>query len=470
MKQLRIAFTVMFMMVFGAAAFAQWVSPVDFMRNNPRAAYANPATYTSEHGYFDLALGGINIGVQNLGLKYNQFFRFDDYGYPIVVDLNQGVNSLLKNNYINSNVGFDVFNCGRRTRYGFFTYSHRIRMVESFRYSKDLLALACQGNGNYVGKDHPAKLDVAVGARAWQEFNAGYQMCLTDKLNIGARVKFLIGAIDARSSNLSSTLITDPDTYALTLTGGLEARATLPYEVEYVDGHIRLKDGRFNVVNWFKNYGFGIDLGAEYQITDEFGVGAAINDLGWIRWNHFSVKAVGELKDGGSLYHDGSIIFAGLTPDQVEGIIDNPDYLGQFVDSLKQYFDISMQPLAGYTTGLNTSMMVRGYYDVTPSSRFVAQLAGYHNGLGMLPAFTLAYDGAFLDRFDVVASYTMMKGSLGNLGLGLSANLGGMLLYVASNNLLGFLDPIGTSNLNFQFGISFTGGPLMSRSERIVLE
>ena len=468
MKQLRIAFAAFFMMAFGTASFAQWVSPVDFMRNNPRSLYANPASYTAEHGYFDLVLGGINFGVQNIGLKYNSFVRFNELGQPSVIDLNQGVDGLLKKNYLNSNLNFDVFNCGRRTRYGFFTYSHRVRMVEAFRYNKDVLALALQGNGNYVGEDHPAKLDVGVSARAWQEFNVGYQMCLTDKLNIGARVKFLIGAADAKGK-LSSTLLTDPDSYALTLTGGVEARATTPYEIESSNDGFNLKDGRFNVINWFKNYGLGIDLGAEYQIDDAFGVGVAINDLGWIRWNHFSVEALGEVKDGGSFYHDGSIVFGGVTPEHVEGMINDDDYLGQFVDSLNNYYDLTMQSIKGYTTGLNTSLMVRGYYDLNPSNRFIAQLAGYHNGLAMMPAFTLAYDGAFSDRFDVVASYTMMKGSLGNLGLGLSANLGGLLLYVASNNILGFLDPISASNLNFQFGISFTGGDRQDRSERVVL-
>lgn len=470
MKQLRIVFSVLFVMGFGAAIHAQWVSPVDFMRNNPRSAFANPATFTAEHGYFDMALGGINFSVQNLGLKYDKFFRFNELGQPVVVDLNQGVDALLKKNYINSNLGFDVFNCGRRTRHGFFTYSHRVRMVEAFRYNKDVLALLMQGNGNYVGEDHPAELDLAVGARAWQEFNAGYQMCLTEKLNIGARVKFLIGAADARTNNVSSTLVTDPDSYALTLSGGFDARATVPYEIEYVDGHFQLKDGRFNVVNWFKNFGAGIDLGAEYQFNDAFGVGVAINDLGWIRWKQFPWQVVGEVKDGGSLYHNGSIVFSGLTSEQVEGMIDDPDYLNRFLDSLSQYYDISVQSLSGYTTGLNTSLMVRGYYDIDPSNRFIAQLAGYHNGLNMMPAFTLAYDGAFSDRFDVVASYTMMKGSYGNLGLGLSANLGGLLLYVASNNVLGFLDPVAASNLNFQFGVSFTGGERKQRSERIVME
>lgn len=469
MKRLAFVTTILFVMS-GTAAFAQLSTPVDFMRNNPRSMFANPATYTAEYGYFDMGLGGIGIGVQNIGLKYDKFFRFNEIGQPVVVNLNQGVNSLRKWNYVNTAVDFDIFHCGRRTRYGFFTYSHRLREIESFRYNKDMLALALQGNANYLGEDHPAVIDLAVAARAWQEFNVGYQMCLNYHWNIGFRMKFLMGYADGKSSQLGATLITNPDSYALTLTGGLDARATLPYEIDYVDGNFKIKDGRFNIMNLLKNYGGGIDLGAEYRFNDEFGVAAAINDLGLIHWNNFSMRVTGDVKDGGSLYHDGSIIFPGLTTEQVDGLINDPEYLGKFVDSLTHYYDIQSQRLSGYYTGLNTSLMVRGYWDVTEEHRLAAQLMGRFNGLGFSPALTLAYDGAFSDQFDVVATYTMMKGSLANVGIGLSANLGGMLVYVASNNVFGFFNPANASNLHFQFGISFTGADRMKRNDRLVIQ
>lgn len=460
--------TVFLLTVVGAVSFAQPVSPVDFMRNNPRSAFANPATYTAEFGYFDMGLGGINIGLQNIGLKYDNFFRFNEIGQPVVLDLNQGLDGLRRRNYVNTTVDFDIFYCGRQTRHGFFTYSHRFREIESFRYNKDMMALLLQGNAQFVGEDHPAKVDLAVAARAWQEFNMGYQMCLTDRLNIGARVKFLMGYADGKSRQLGATLVTDPESYALTLSGGVDARATLPYEIDYVDGQFRVKDGRFNIMNLLKNYGGGIDLGAEYQLTDEIGVAAAINDLGFIHWNNFSMTMTGDVKDGGSLYHDGSIYFSGLTPEQVDGMFSDPHYLSQYIDSLSRYFDIRTQSLEGYYTGLNTSVLLRGYYDLTPRHRFAAQFMSRYTGVGFMPALTLAYDGAFSDRFDVVATYTMTKGSFANLGLGLSANLGGLLVYVASNNVFCFLNPANATNLHVQFGISFTGGDKSDRSDRIV--
>ena len=151
MKQIRIITALFFMMTLSSVATAQFVSPVDFMRNNPRAAFANPAFFTSDYGYFDLGLGGINIGAMKLGLKYDKFFRFNSAGQPVVLDLDQGIASLRKNNYVNSFVNVDVFHCGRRTNYGYFTYTHRFRERESFRFNKDMMELMAHGNATFFG-------------------------------------------------------------------------------------------------------------------------------------------------------------------------------------------------------------------------------------------------------------------------------------------------------------------------------
>ena len=87
----------------------------------------------------------------------------------------------------------------------------------------------------------------------------------------------------------------------------------------------------------------------------------------------------------------------------------------------------------------------------------------------MKPAVTLAYTGSFGDKYDVVTTYTMMPGSFDNIGLGLSANFGGLLLYIASNNILGFFNPANSSQIHAQFGISFTSGEFVSRAETVVM-
>ncbi|MCR5014344.1 MAG: DUF5723 family protein [Bacteroidales bacterium] len=453
-----------------STSVAQNVTPVDFMRNNPRSVYANPASYIADYGYFDMFLGNVNLSLQNIGLKYDNFFQFNSIGQPIVADLHAGVASMRKNNYLNSFANVDLFSCGRATKNGYLTFSYRFREMESFRYNKEFMELVVNGNGSFVGADNPANADIALALRAYQEISAGYQMSLLPNLNVGARLKFLMGYGDAKSSAFNLQLITDEDTYAWTATGVADLLVTLPYEASMQHGVVSVTDSRFNIDNLFRNYGAGIDLGAEYMINRDFGISAAINDLGFIRWNHFAAQYHGGVEDAGSMYEDGALVFSGLTEAQIMGFIEDPHYMQKFVDTVRRYFDMNSTPLKGYTSGLNTSFMVRGYYDWTIEHRFLAQLTGYCSGIGLRPAMTLAYSGAFADNYDIVASYTMMPGSYDNLGLGLSANFGGFLIYVASNNVIGFFDPANISGLNFQFGISFTGGGKIDRDDKIVLK
>lgn len=471
MKNIRLYITLMFVAVLTSSSMAQ-LSPVDFMRNNPRATFANPATYTVDNGYFDLAIGGINFGLINSGLKYDKFFKFDGNGYPTTLDLDKGIASLQNVNYLNTYLNFDIFDCGLRTKHGYFTYTHRLRETESLSFTKDLLQLIAQGNASFLGDSNPANIELSVAARVYQEFDFGYQMALTDHLDIGIRAKFLMGFADVKANALSAKLYTDPDTYAMKLAlDPITVRGTFPYQFQIGDDYaLSIVDRRFNPANLFRNYGFGFDLGAAYQINDEWGVAAAINDLGLISWNNYSVEFKAEVQDGGSFYEDGSIVFPGLNSDQLHGLLFDSTYVNSLMDSLSGYYQLSVNPLARYNTGLNTNFMVRGYYNITPEHRFTAQFSGYNCGLGIKPALTLAYTGSFGGKYDVVATYTIMNGRFDNLGVGLSANFGGILLYVASNNIIGFFNPANSSQLNVQLGISFTSGESTSRSEKVIIK
>lgn len=467
MKQIKI-FAVLIMLAVGVpSAMSQYISPVDFMTNNPRSMFANPAFHTDEYGYFDFFLGGINVDVQNIGFKYDRFFSFNDAGKPYQINLDEGVARLRNKNFINANIALDVFNCGRRTKYGMFTYTHRVRVLETFRYSKDLISLLANGNSAFLGESNPADIDLGLAVRGYMEFDFGYQMNLTEKLSVGARLKYLAGLADLKTRNVDIQLFTDPQTYALRLLADANARAALPMPISMQDGKFQVGD--FNLFGMFKNFGLGIDMGAEYRIDDKFGVAAAINDLGFISWKTNPVQLQLGLNDAGPFYQDGAFVFSGLTTEQVNGMLDNPGYFNGIADSLKNYFDFSVEDAKRYVTGLNTAMMVRGYYDLTPEHRFSAQLTTYATGIGLRPALTLAYTGTYNKKFNVIGTYTMMGGSYDNLGLGACVNAGGVVFYVASNNIFGFFNPVNISQVNLQFGLSFTSGEKVSRRETVVL-
>jgi hypothetical protein len=116
---------------------------------------------------------------------------------------------------------------------------------------------------------------------------------------------------------------------------------------------------------------------------------------------------------------------------------------------------------------LNTNILLRGYFDLKPNTRFIAQAQGQFVGNGFRPAFTLAYCGSFLDNLSVCASYTAMPGSYTNFGLGFGAMIESCHIYLSTNDIIGCFKPLNSRGYNAQVGIVFN---LFKEKRPIVVE
>ena len=264
----------------------------------------------------------------------------------------------------------------------------------------------------------------------------------------------MFGFGNVKTDVLNATLFTDADSYALRLEESIGVRASMP-KLVYVDDGRLMANGPFKLGELFRNPGFGVDLAAEYHFTDKFGIVAAVHDLGFIHWGLNNIEMKGQVNDAGQFYDDGDFLFEGMDADQLQRIISDDWYREQFFDTLRQYFKVDLGVSKAYNTMLNTNVLLRAYVDVNPYNRFSAQVQGTFYNSGFRPALTLAYSGSFFNKIDVCATYTMMKESYDNIGLGLAFNLGTFHIYAASNNVIGLFKPLNTSGLNAQFGIVF---------------
>ena len=232
-------------------------------------------------------------------------------------------------------------------------------------------------------------------------------------------------------------------------------KAAMPNAV-YVDESGKLMgNGPFSMGELFRNPGFGIDLAAEYRFDEQFSTVAAIHDLGFIHWGKNNLSLTSQLNDAGQFYDTGSFFFSGLDWKQIEQISSDQEYREQFLDTLRQYFQLEFAPMQKYNTALNTNLLLRGNYDLDDQNRFSAQLQGCFLGSGFRPAFTVAYCGSFFDNLNVCATYTMMPHSYDNLGLGISAMIETCNIYLTTNNLFGLFNPMNTSGFNARVGIVF---------------
>ena len=439
---------------------AQEVSPVDFMRMNPYQMNANPATDLPYVSVMSLVIGNTGLSVQNTSLHYDNAFDFDAQGRPETLNLRKLANSLKENNFVGLNVDVDLFTLYRRLNKGMITINYGIKAQSDVKYSDGLFKLLGYGNGAFVGENNPVKVNMDVNAVGYQEFAVGFQRNITDQLSVGGRAKVLFGVANVTTDVIDAKLFTDAETYALRLQENIGVRAALPNAV-YVNEAGELKgDGPFSVGELFRNPGFGFDLAAEYRFDERFSAVAAVHDLGFIHWGKNNISMTGNINDMGQFYENGDFFFGGLDWEQIQLISSDLEYRERFLDTLKQYFQLQFSPLEKYNTALNTSVLLRGNYDLDAHNRFSAQVQGCFLGSGFRPALTLAYNGCFFEKLDVCATYTMMSHSYDNIGLGISGRLFKTCnIYLTTNNLIGFFKPLNSSALNARLGIVFVLRP-----------
>lgn len=433
---------------------AQEVSPVDFMLMNPYQMKANPAADLPYNSVMSLIVGNVGLNIQGTGVRYDNLFDFDAQGRPAALNLGKFADGLRVDNSLCFSANENLFTLYRRLPVGMLTFGYDVRFQGDMSFNDDLFVLLAKGNAAFVGEDNPVDVSMGLNATAYQQFAVGYQMNIGRRLSVGARAKLLFGFANVNTEAFEVKMVTDPASYALRLYENIAMRASLPSFFTLSDGKL-VTAGNLAVSDLFSNPGFAVDLGAEFHVTNQIGVVAAVQDLGFFSWKSNNFQLVGNVNDAGSMYDDGSFLFEGIEINRLQRIVSDEYYRELFLDTLQRYFQLEVTPAERYSTMLNTNVLLRGYYDFTPENRVSVQAHGSFRNGGFSPAFTLAYSGSFFEMLDVCATYTLMKGSYTNFGLGLAGNFGTFHVYLATNNLIGAFAPFNSDGINVQGGIVF---------------
>lgn len=454
MKNLNKTLMVSALLLSFTFAKAQDVTPLDFMRMNPYQTKSNPAVELPYQSVFSILFGNASFGLQNTGLFYDNCFNFNAQGVPQSFNLRKLADGLSAENYMGFHASNNFFTLYRRLNKGMLTIGFDMRMQGEMGYNDGLFKLLAYGNSAFVGEDNPAVINMNANMLAYQQFAVGYQLSVNEKFSFGVRGKLLLGLANVTTEAFDVKLYTDPDSYAIRLQENVNMLMCVPRVLVVKDGKLKLnKNIGFDEL--FRNPGFGVDLGAEYHITDQIGVVAAVTDLGFISWKGNDIRLTGNINDAGHYYDNGDFLFNGLEWEEIQGITSDATYREHFIDTLKQYFGLNFTETEKYVTGLNTNIMLRGYYDINAQNRISAQFQGQFMGTGFRPAMTLAYSGSFFNMLDVCATYTMMKDSYANFGIGLGGNFGTFHIYAATSNIFGVFNPLNTKGFSAQAGIVF---------------
>jgi len=157
-------------------------------------------------------------------------------------------------------------------RYYHFRLSHRVQATSIL--PKELFQLAFYGNaGDFEFPNGEVDLSgLNLRGQHYSELVFGVQQSINDQFRAGVNIKYLMGWNVAQTDIERFSVITDPETFELNVLGAYSIHA----------GGLGNQAYNFSLT---ANAGWGLDLGATYEPTEDLQFQFSVMDLGWIRWN-----------------------------------------------------------------------------------------------------------------------------------------------------------------------------------------
>lgn len=444
-------FGLLIMMVSAASLKSQQHLLLYNMDHIPQSVYANP-------GHMPWAK--VNIGLPIISSIYGNFantgFRLKDLLVPtgdsLSFDPDNMISKLKNKNLILAETHLDLFHLGFRVKEkNYFNASWTVKGMTRVGYSKDLMLLAWKGNGHPAVNNHTLDFTgLALDAMAYHEFALGYTRQVNDKLSVGGRLKYLKGILNARFFNDNVTLSTDPTTFDITATAGYEFNyAGNVFDTNYTNTHDKFGD-YFMKGN---NNGFGVDLGAEYQLNEKISLSASVTDLGMLTWKTNPVNYVTD---------EATFTFSGIDLNEIENLDSvNSETLDSLVNNILDSLETTFKPEEthkNYKSPLPSRFYIGGNYKLNDNMGLGVLFSGDFYRGSFYPAATLSYNVELIRWLQASVAWSYWNRSFTNVGLGAAVNLGPIQIYGVSNNLLGALNLAATKTAHFHGGMNLTFG------------
>jgi hypothetical protein len=424
-------------------------SQVMYYMNLPQKHLLNPALTPSNSFYLGVpAINGINLNINNNFFNFSDVIMPNQKGDSLISFLHPGynadnfLNKLKTRNSIEPEINIQLLSMGFRTGkdlYVSFDITERIQ--GSFALPKDLFVLALKGNGNFLDKTIDLSgLDASL--KYFHEFGMGFSKNFGNRLRLGIRGKLLFGIANVSMNNQSLGLTVNND-YSWDLNADLSASISGPVKVymnnkNMIDSVV-FDNKRFQkpgsdktdinqVISYLtntKNMGFGVDIGAVYQVTDRINISASIIDLGFINWK----------SDITNLQASSTFKFSGFNITDVANGTKTIDQLAQdMVDSLKNSFTIN-KDIKGFRTDLPFGVLVGGSFNLSKSLSLGILSHSMNVGKKIREAVTLSANLNLGNALSTSVSYTAENYRFDNLGAGLAFRTGIFQFYVISDNI-----------------------------------
>lgn len=444
-----------------------------FLEGSTYRHQLNPS-FMGERNYISIpVLGNMNIGAQgNVGLstflyKYNNGNDLTTFMNETVI-ANEFLGKLKNKNKIGMNLDFTILSAGFWSWGGFNTIDLSMKSSTSLNLPYEFFDFMKSGMNDESGAKYHIN-NLGANSNNYVEFALGHSRKINDKLDVGAKLKFLFGAGNA-SVKISDMDIQMSDQQWLVKANG-EMYTSVKGLVIPTKGEMNreLKENESpDVISWddidydspgLAGFGMALDLGATYRLRDDLILSAAILDLGFIKWNN-TIKGVTSNE---------AWTFAGfkdIAVDPEEGSTnkDFDDQLDDLTDGLEDWANFHKQPgSANRSTMLAATLNIGAEYILPYYDRLSF---GFLSSTRIDGAYTWS-EGRFsaniapLRWFDASVNYGISTfGS--SLGWILNFHPKGFNFFIGTDHMITKVNtqyiPVNRMNANVSLGFNITFG------------
>ena len=435
----------------------------------PQALLLNPGGEIKNDWYFGIPLlSHIHVKAGSSGVSVYDLFAND--GIDFNGKLRNAVNKMKPTDFFTINQQLEMFSGGyafgpsyEKNQYLSFGLYQETDLIAYF--PKSIAVLALDGNANNINR--PFQLNqINLSGEVLSVFHVGYNKKVDKDFTFGVRGKIYSSIANFNSTKNKGVFVTrtgENNFYNQIFNLDLEARTSgisslIDDENSNFSNDIAALRKR---ILFGPNLGLGFDIGFTYNLTKQWKVDASLLDIGFISHR----------KDVKNYKIEGEYSFEGINPlfPETDTGQTSEDYWNDVGEAFEDLFEVK-ENANKYTTWrpvkFNASLNYAFGKKQSKDCNCLKEDLSYLNAVGMQfyainrpkqpqLALTAYYYRQLFKSLRAKVTYTVDSYSFNNIGLGISAHLGGFNFYVLADNFLQYKNIYNAQSVSLQLGFNY---------------
>lgn len=432
----------------------------------PQALMLNPGGQIKNSGYFGIPLLShfhANAGTSGITI----YDLFADNGVDFNIKLRNAIYNSKPRHFSTINEQIEILSGGfafgtmfEKNEYISFGLYQELDAIGYF--PKDYAVLGLEGNQNNINKVFDAS-HLKLSAEVLSVFHVGYNKKVNDQLTYGVRGKIYSNILNMNSVKNKGSFVTEignNNVYNHIFNLDLEFRSSGLASIRNSESTEAINEIKKRALMG-GDKGLGFDVGFTYQIDKQWYVDGSLLDIGFINHSkdveNYSVKGIYEFEGIDPFFSE---LETGQTADEYWSKIED-EFSDVFVADTTHTKYATWRPVKlngslNYAFGVKKEKECNCIKNKKEFQNAVgAQLFAINRPRQPQVALTLYYYRKLFKGLSAKTTYTLDSYTLNNIGLGFSANLGGLNFYVMADNFLQYKNIYDAQSVSLQLGFNY---------------